>query len=110
MIQTNWRASVRRKSAKKWRKQMLVVHRTLRKWIVRWRVQRKRKAADMIYNFLIDLQDVNRIVQVIRRFRFWGNRKRLALTHSQSPNRRPFGGSSSRFRRLSWSSSRTSGT
>lgn len=53
---------------------LLKIHlfRTLRRCIVQFRVHRKRKAADMIYNFLVDLQDVNRIVQVIRRFRFWG--------------------------------------
>ena len=33
---------------------------------------RKRKAADVIYNFLTDLQDVSRLVQVVKRFRFLG--------------------------------------
>jgi hypothetical protein len=48
--------------------------RQLRKWIIRYRVRRKRRAADRIYNFLTDLQDVNRIVQVIKRFRFQGKK------------------------------------
>lgn len=72
-IQKAWRGFRALVEARIWRKRMLVVQRVLRQWLLRFRVKRKRKAADMIYNFLTDLQDVNRIVQVIRRFRFCGN-------------------------------------
>eukprot|EP01114_Cavostelium_apophysatum_P004347 TRINITY_DN14564_c0_g1_i1.p1 TRINITY_DN14564_c0_g1~~TRINITY_DN14564_c0_g1_i1.p1 ORF type:complete len:739 (+),score=139.79 TRINITY_DN14564_c0_g1_i1:164-2380(+) len=69
-IQGLWRTFKRIREAKVWRRRMVVVQRTLRKWIVRYRVRRKKRAADMIANFLADLQDVQHIVQIVKKFRF----------------------------------------
>jgi hypothetical protein len=48
---------------------------------VNFRIKRKKKAADLLYHFLADLLDVNRIVQIIKRFRF-------LVTQSQTYYRR----------------------
>lgn len=72
VIQRSWRAHYAREMGRKWRKNLTIVNRQLRKWILRWRITRRHRAADLIYAFLNDLQDVTRIVKIVKRFRFLG--------------------------------------
>jgi hypothetical protein len=69
-IQRFWRVRRGMVVGREWRRKMWVVTIMLRRWVRRWRKERERKAADTIYHFLGDIQDVTNIVSVIKRFRF----------------------------------------
>jgi hypothetical protein len=69
-IQRWYRAKLSRRKAREWRRRMSVVLRVLRRYVTRWRLRRKNRAADVVRRFLMDVQEVTRVSRAIRRFRF----------------------------------------
>ncbi|PRP74063.1 hypothetical protein PROFUN_08687 [Planoprotostelium fungivorum] len=75
IIQKAYVSHKRRNEGRVWRAKMIIVLRQLARWITKFRCRRKRKAAEVGRSDAMtadDEQDVNRIVSVVKRFRFQG--------------------------------------
>eukprot|EP00727_Mastigamoeba_balamuthi_P006978 m51a1_g2900 hypothetical protein (623) ;mRNA; r:469105-471395 len=68
-LQRWWRGVRARNEGREFRRSVGIVQRVLRRYCVRWRLRRKNRAADILAQFLSDVQDVTRVTVIVRRFR-----------------------------------------